>query len=66
MDKQQIENAYKSQWKHVEIMYQGMVKRAMWARDTAGLAWAKEWRLVRLRSVCQEKRERLERLEKCQ
>ena len=51
MDKQQIEKMYKSQWKHVEVMYQFLVGRARKARDPAALAWAKAWRLQRLRGV---------------
>ena len=62
MDKRQIEKNYKSQWKCVEVTYQWMVGRARKARDTAGLAWAKAWRLVQLRSVCQNKQAHLEQL----
>ena len=51
MNEQQIVSMYKGQWKHIEIMYQFLVERARKARDPAGLAWAKAWRLQRLREV---------------
>ena len=55
----QIMDAHKGHWRQIENAYQGMVKRAMWARDAGALEWAKAWRLESLRRVCRKTRERL-------